>query len=287
MPRIIYVNGAYLDAREAAVQVEDRGFQFGDAVYEVIEVRAGALVDETRHMVRLERSLEELHMPMPMGRPAFARVIRETIRRNRVVSGSVYLQVSRGAAPREFLFPAPHVRQTVVVIARHGDPVAQRARAAAGIKVVTLPEMRWARCDIKTVMLLPASLAKEQARRVGAREAWFVDEAGFVTEGASSNAWIVTATGALVTRPADQAILRGVTRMTLIDTAAHLGLTFEERAFTVAEAKAAREAFITSASNVVMPVVAIDGVPVGEGVPGPVARQLAASFHAHAEQVRV
>lgn len=287
MPRIIYVDGAYIDAREAAVPAEDRGFQFGDAVYEVVEIRAGALVDETRHMVRLERSLGELHMSMPMSRPAFARVIRETIRRNRVVNGSVYLQVSRGAAPRDFLFPAGHVPQTVVVIARHGDPVAQEARASAGITVVTTPDTRWQRCDIKTVMLLPASLAKETARRSGAREAWFVDGAGMVTEGASSNAWIVTATGEIVTRPADYAILRGVTRTTAIDAARSLGLSFVERAFSVAEAKAAREAFITSAGNVVMPVVALDGARVGDGVPGPVAKALRHAFHKIAEQTAV
>ena len=287
MPRIIYVNGVYCQATAAAVSVEDRGFQFGDAVYEVCEIRNGRLIDETRHMDRLERSLGELAIPRPMSRPALARVIRETIRRNRVRDGSIYLQISRGAAPRDFLFPPATVPPTVVVIARRSDPAQGEARAAHGIAVVTVPDNRWERCDIKTVMLLPASLAKETARRRGARDAWFVDQAGFVTEGASSNAWIVTRAGELVTRPADHAILRGVTRLTAMDVARSLQLSLVERPFTVAEAVEAREAFITSAGNVVMPVVSIDGRTVGEGVPGPVSLRLRATFHSVAEGTAV
>ena len=287
MPRIIYVNGVYTQSAAAAVSVEDRGYQFGDAVYEVCEVRDGCLIDETRHMARLERSLSELSIAVPMSRAAWARVLRETIRRNRVHNGSVYLQVSRGVASREFLFPADHVRPTVVVIARHADPAQGEARAAKGIGVVTMPDNRWGRCDIKTVMLLPASLAKEQANKSGAREAWFVNADGHVTEGASSNAWIVTAKGELVTRAADAAILRGVTRMTAIDVAESLQLKFIERSFTVAEAKAAREAFITSAGNVVMPVISVDGAAIGQGVPGPITVKLRAAFHGIAECVEI
>lgn len=278
--RIVYVNGRYVPWSDACVHAEDRGFQFADAVYEVCEVRRGRLVDETRHLTRLARSLAELELPVPMSPTAFGVVMRETIRRNKVWDGSVYLQVSRGAAPRDFLFPGETVTPTVVCIGRRAKP---SAIAATGIAVVSQPEMRWARCDIKTVMLLPSVLAKESARSAGAKEAWFVDGDGLVTEGASSNAWIVTADGALVTRPADSSILRGVTRTTVMDVAAALQMTVIERAFTVAEAQAAREAFITSAGNIVMPVVRIDGVTVGAGKPGPVALQLREAFHAVAE----
>ncbi len=279
MPRIIYVNGRYLAYGAAMVHAEDRGFQFGDGIYEVIEVRDGALIDATRHLDRLARSLGEIAMEMPMPRVAFAHVLREVVRRNRVTDGTVYLQITRGTRPRDFLFPGPEVRQTVVVVARPASRAAADARAATGIAVKTLADPRWARCDIKTVMLLPASLAKEAARAEGAKEAWFVDEAGHVTEGASSNAWIVDAAGRLRTRPTDEAILRGVTRTTLIDVISRLGLELLEEPFTIAEAKAAREAFITAATNVVTPVIAIDGVRIGDGVPGPVSRRLRAAFH--------
>jgi D-alanine transaminase len=283
MARVVYVGGRYRPYAEASVHVEDRGYQFGDAVYEVCEVVDGRLIDETRHLDRLERSLGELRMSMPMARASLSRVMRETIRRNGVGYGSVYLQVSRGARPRDFLFPGGDVAPTLVVIARRASRAAADARAEAGIGVITMPDPRWDRCDIKTVMLLPASLAKEQAKVTGAREAWFTDAAGHVTEGASSNAWIVTADGALVTRPADHRILRGVTRTTVIDVLALHQLRLVERSFSVAEALAAREAFITSASNAVMPVVRIDGCPVGEGTPGPVAAALRAAFYGVAE----
>lgn len=284
MSRYIYVDGRYVPYREARVHVEDRGYQFGDAVYEVCEVRAGRLVDETRHLHRLDRSLRELKMPAPLTRPAWNRILREVIRRNRLVEGSIYLQVSRGARPREFLFaPEGTMRPTVVVIARTHDLAVLAARAEQGIAVKTMPDTRWERCDIKTVMLLPASLAKEAAKAEGAKEAWLVDETGKVTEGASSNAWIITTEGQLVTRPASNAILRGVTRMTLIDLLRREGLELVERAFTVAEAMAAREAFITSAGNTVMPVVRIDGKPIGNGAPGLLSLRLRQAFYEVAE----
>jgi D-alanine transaminase len=284
MSRYIYVNGRHVPYADACVHVEDRGYQFGDAVYEVCEVRAGRLVDETRHLDRLDRSLGELRIPAPMSRPAWQRVLREVIRRNRVSDGSIYLQVSRGARPRDFLFaPEGTMAPTVVVIARTHDLAALAARAEQGISVKTVPEARWERCDIKTVMLLPSSLAKEAARAEGAREAWFVDAAGQITEGASSNAWIITAEGCLVTPPASNAILRGVTRMTLIDLLRREGLELVERAFTVDEAKSAREAFITSAGNIVMPVVRIDGSPIGNGAPGLLSLRLRQTFHEVAE----
>ena len=272
--RTVYVNGRYLPWAEAHVHAEDRGFQFGDGVYEVVEVRDGSLIDATRHLERLERSLGELAMGMPMPRTALWHVMRETVRRNRVIDGTLYMQVTRGARARDFLFPGPDVRQTVVCIARPSSRAAAEARAAAGIAVKTLPDPRWERCDIKTVMLLPASLAKEAARAEGAREAWFVDAAGYVTEGASSNAWIIDQHGVLRTRPVDSAILRGVTRTTLIDVIRGQGLDVMETPFTVAEAKGAREAFVTAATNIVTPVIAIDGVKVADGKPGPVSLRL-------------
>jgi D-alanine transaminase len=281
--RIVYVNGRYLPYAEAAVHAEDRGFQFADAVYEVCEVKGGRLVDETRHMDRLARSLAELKIAQPMARGALSRVLRETVRRNRVSDGLLYLQVSRGAAPRDFLFPSSDVEPTVVCLARSVSARWLEAAAEAGIGVMTMPDPRWERCDIKTVMLLPAALAKEAARAEGAKEAWFVDEAGFVTEGASSNAWIVDSGGRLVTRPTDNRILRGVTRTTLIDVLKREGVELVERAFTVEEARTAREAFITSATNLVMPVVRIDGRAVGNGTPGMLTQRLRTEFHASAE----
>ena len=283
MTRTIYVNGQYLPYAEAAVHAEDRGFQFADAVYEVCEVKGGRLVDETRHMGRLARSLNELRVPQPMSAGAWGRVLRETIRRNRVRDGLVYLQVSRGAGPRSFLFPPADTPPTVVCLARSVAPAGAEAAAEVGIKVKTMPDPRWDRCDIKTVMLLPAALAKEAARAEGAKEAWFFDADGHVTEGASSNAWIVDAEGRLVTREVSNALLRGITRTTLIDVLQREGLELVERRFTVAEAKAAREAFITSATSIVMPVVAIDGQPIGNGAPGLLTQRLRAAFHAVAE----
>jgi D-alanine transaminase len=283
MTRVVYVDGSYLPYAEAGVHAEDRGFQFGDAVYEVCEVSGGRLIDESRHMQRLARSLNELAIPQPMSTRAWGRVLRETIRRNRVRDGLVYLQVSRGARPRDFLFPPASVPPTVVCLARQSNPARSDAAAATGIAVKTMPDNRWGRCDIKTVMLLPATLAKEAARKDGAKEAWFVDEQGYVTEGASSNAWILDRDGRLITRQIDNAILRGVTRTTLVDLLKREKIELVERPFTVEEAKAAREAFITSATNTVMPVVSIDGRPIGNGAPGLLSLKLRSEFHSAAE----
>jgi D-alanine transaminase len=283
MTRVVYVNGRYLPYARARVHAEDRGFQFADAIYEVCEVKDGRLVDETRHMQRLARSLGELGMAQPMSAAALARVMRETIRRNRVTHGIVYLQVSRGARPRDFLFPPGNVAPTVVCLARSSSPARLEAAVAAGIAVKTMPDIRWGRCDIKTVMLLPAALAKEAARAEGAREAWFYDAENRVTEGGSSNAWIVDKDGRLITRQVDNDILRGVTRTTLIDLLAREKIELVERPFTVAEAKAAREAFITSATNILMPVVRIDDQPIGNGEPGLLTLRLRSEFHAAAE----
>jgi D-alanine transaminase len=283
MTRTVYVNGRYLPYAQACVHAEDRGFQFADAIYEVCEVKNGRLVDETRHMQRLARSLDELRMRQPMTPAALSRVMRETIRRNRVRYGLVYLQVSRGARPRDFLFPSADVGPTIVCLARSVSETRLEAAAETGIAIKTMPDIRWGRCDIKTVMLLPSSLAKEAARADGAKEAWFVDDEGRITEGASSNAWIVDKEGRLITRQIDNDILRGVTRTTLIDLLKREKIELVERPFTLAEAKVAREAFITSATNTLMPVVRIDDQSIGNGAPGLLTLRLRSEFHSAAE----
>ena len=283
MFRVAYVNGRYRPHGEAMVHIEDRGYQFSDGVYEVCEVRGGLLVDERRHMARLGRSLGELRIDMPMSLAALGVVLRETVRRNRVRDGLVYLQVTRGAARRDHGFPPPGTAPQVVVVSRPLDPVRAERVAADGIAVVTVPDNRWGRVDIKSISLLPNVLAKQAAREQGAREAWFVDTKGLVTEGSSSNAWIVTKDRKVVTRPADQAILRGISRTVLLDAIRAQGLTLDERPFTVAEALAADEAFVTSASQIVLPVVRIDGQPLGTGTPGPIVTALRREFHRHAE----
>jgi D-alanine transaminase len=283
LPRIAYVNGRYLPARDAAVSIEDRGYQFSDGIYEVCEVRAGAIIDERRHLERLRRSLGELRIRIPVAPSALAVIMRETIRRNRVRDGIVYVQMTRGVARRDFAFPPAGTAPSLVVTARSLDIAGNETKARQGIAVVTVPESRWARPDIKSVSLLANVLAKQAARERGAGEAWFVDRDGRVTEGASSNAWIVTRDGRVVTRPADNGILRGITRTVLIGVVKAQNLVFEERPFTVEEAYGALEAFVTAASQIVMPVVRIDDRSIGGGAPGPVARALRESFHRHAE----
>ncbi len=283
MSRIAYVNGRYVPHGEAAVHVEDRGYQFADGVYEVCEVQGGRLVDERRHMERLVRSLKELRIALPMPLKALGVVLRETVRRNRVRDGIVYLQVTRGVSPRDHAFPTKPVPPSIVVTARRTDTQALEKAASAGIAVVTVAENRWPRVDIKSVALLPNVLAKQTAREQGAKEAWYVDAEGHVTEGSSSNAWIVTKDGKLVTRSAESGILRGITRTVLLDVIKDQGLELDERPFTVEEAHAAREAFVTSASQLVMPVVAIDGRPVANGAPGLIASALRRDFHSRAE----
>jgi D-alanine transaminase len=283
MSRIAYVNGRYLPRTDATVAVEDRGYQFADGVYEVCEVRGGRMIDERRHMARLDRSLGELRIARPMSSAALGVVLRETIRRNRVHNGIVYVQVTRGVAKRDFPFPAAGTRPSLVVTARSNDPEHLEQMAAEGIAVVTVPDIRWQRVDIKSVALLPNVLAKQAAREQGAREAWLVDAQGRVTEGASSNAWIVNRDGKLITHPLGHDILPGITRSVVIDVIKAQGLSFEERIFTVEEAYAAREAFITSASQIVLPVVSIDGRPVGNGAPGLIASALRRDYHRHAE----
>jgi len=283
MSRIAYVNGRYLPLRQAMVHVEDRGYQFGDAVYEVCEVRQGRLIEERRHLERLKRSLDALQIRLPMPPAALGMVLREVIARNRIGYGIVYLQVSRGGARRDHAFPAPGVAPSVVVTARPLNARRNEALAAAGIAVISVPDNRWGRVDIKTTGLLPNVLARQAAVAQGARDAWFVDKDGMVTEAASANAWIVTQAGRVVTRPADHGILKGITRTVLFDVIKAQGLSVEERAFTLSETYAAREAFVTAASQIVLPVVRIDGHVIGEGKPGPLATALRRAFHQYAE----
>ena len=278
MSRVAYVNGRFLPQSEAGVSVEDRGFQFADGVYEVWAVFGGRLADAEGHLERLERSLGELRIDQPMSRAALTQVLRETARRNRVRDGIVYLQVTRGAARRDHAFPAGDVTPTVVATARSIDYAAEEAKAARGVKVVTVPDIRWGRCDIKTVGLLPNCLAKQAAREAGAYEAWLVDDQGLVTEGSSTNAWIVDDQGRLRTRDTQSNILRGVTRKGLMGIAAGLQIQVIEKPFTVEEAQGAAEAFLTSASAFLTPIVEIDGKPVGAGTPGPVAQRLRALY---------
>jgi len=272
--RIAYVNGRYVRHAEACVHIEDRGYQLADAVYEVWAVFDGKLADAEGHFERLGRSLSELKIAEPMSRRALEVVLRETLRRNGVREGTVYVQVSRGVAPRDHAFPKSPVPPAVVVTAKALDRVASEAKVAKGMAVVTVPENRWGRCDIKTVGLLPNALARQVAAESGAGEAWFVDDIGLVTEGAASNAWILDADGVLRTRDTNANILRGITRLTLMDVIRQCGIPLSEKPFTPDEAKAAKEAFITGAGALVTPIVSIDGVPIGDGRPGPVATRL-------------
>jgi D-alanine transaminase len=283
LSRVAYVNGRYGPKSEATVHIEDRGYQFADAVYEVWGVTGGRLMDYDGHMTRLERSLDELKIRRPMSRAALTQVLRETVRRNRVRNGLVYLQISRGTAPRDHAFPAVDTPPSVVVTAKSLDRAKAEAVAARGVGVITRPDTRWGRCDIKTVGLLPNILAKQEALDASAGDAWLVDDMGVITEGTASNAWIVDAEGVLRTRDTQANILRGITRAAIVRIAAEQGLKLEERGFTPDDVKSAREAFFTNASGFATPVVAIDGAPIGSGKPGPLALRLREIYLERAE----
>jgi D-alanine transaminase len=276
MTRIAYVNGRYAPHHEAAVHIEDRGYQFADGVYEVIAVRRDRLVDENGHLDRLNHSLSELRIGWPLSRRALKFILREVIRRNRLNGdGMVYLQVTRGVAPRSHAFPDHH-ESALVVTARR-----LRFLQGDGVDVITIPDIRWKRCDIKSISLLPNVLGKQQAKDSEAFEAWMVDSGGQVTEGTLSNAWIVTERGKLITRDVSRAILNGITRQAVLRLATRAEIAFSERPFTVNEAKAAREAFITGTTVLVTPVVRIDGEPVGNGRTGKFTAQLLAFYARH------
>lgn len=287
MGRIAYVNGRYSRHADAAVHIEDRGYQLADAVYEVWSVFGGKLADAEGHFARLKRSLGELQIPEPMSRAALTVVLREVLRRNHVREGLIYLQISRGVAPRDHAFPQGPLSPSVVITAKSLDREASEAKAAKGITVITTPENRWGRCDIKTVGLLPNVLARQAARTQGAGEALFVDELGLITEGASANAWILGEDGVLRTRDTQANILRGVTRNTLLDVIAKAGLKVEERAFSPDDMAQAQEAFITGAGSLVLAVTAIDGRAIGNGAPGPVAQKLRSLYIERAKQTAV
>lgn len=279
MSRIAYVNGRYVPHKHARVSIDDRGYQFADGVYEVCEVFQGALVDELRHMERLARSLTELCIGTPLSAGAMRIVLREVVERNKVSNGYVYLQVTRGVAPREHTFPKGKVTPSLVVTAHSVDPEKSAILAGKGVAVVTMPDIRWQRVDIKTIALLPNVLARQAAKERGAYEAWLLDSDDMITEGAASNAWIIDRSGTIITRYLDHSILRGITRTTLIDLIRSLGLALEERKFSRAEALSAGEAFITGATTLVTPVVAIDEQPIGDGRPGPVTQKLRGLYH--------
>lgn len=282
MSRIAYVNGRYVPFTHAAVHIEDRGYQLGDGVYEVCEIRDGSLVDERLHLARLSRSLAALKIRAPLVPAALRFVLKEMVRRNRIRDGLIYLQVTRGVARRDHGFPDVPVKPALVVTVRALDRWKIQAAAAKGIAVVTVPDDRWGRVDIKTIGLLPNVLARQAARDAGAKDAWFVDGDGFVTEGASSNAWIVR-DGVLLTRPASNRILTGITMTVVKSLAADLQIKVEERAFTAEEARTASEAFLTSATQTVMPVIGIDGHKIGSGRPGQLSIRLREAFHSRAE----
>ena len=287
MSRFAYVNGRFVRHGEAAVHIEDRGYQLADGVYEVWAVFDGKLADAEGHFTRLWRSLDELRIAHPMSQAALLLVLREAVRRNKVKEGLCYLQVTRGVAKRDHAFPNPAVPPSIVITAKSLDRAATEAKAAKGASVISVPENRWGRCDIKSIGLLPNALAKQAARERGALEAWFVDDMGLVTEGASSNAWIIDAEGTLRTRDIQANILRGVTRSTLLEVVRETGLPFSEKPFTIAEAQAAREAFITGAGSLVTAIIEVDGVKLGDGRPGPVAIGLRRSYIERARQKAV
>lgn len=274
MPRVAYVNGQYVNYRAASVSIDDRGFQFGDSVYEVVAVREGSFIEIVDHLDRLERSLSELHMSSPVRRDALLIIINQIRMRNRVRDGLVYLQVSRGVALRSHGFPTEIVRPSLIVTGRPRTDQQAAQLGRDGICVITVPDDRWRRRDIKSTNLLPNVLAKQRAIEAGCREAWLVDDRGFVTEGSSSTAWIVTSDKSVVTRPLSKEILPGVTRRNLVETIRKSGALLKERPFSVTEAESAAEAFITSANNPVTPVVQINAAKIGVGKPGPITKML-------------
>jgi D-alanine transaminase len=278
--RIAYVNGRYLPQRQASVNIEDRGYQFADGVYEVIYLQGGRCIDEELHLDRLERSLRQIRLRQPVGRPVLRHILSEVARRNRITEGLLYMQVTRGVARREHPFPPNSVAPSLVVTIRRTPPYPDDP-ARWAVSAITYPDQRWRRCDIKSVGLLPNVLARQAAREQGAYEAILVDAAGNVTEGAATSVWIVDAAGSLRSRALDELVLPGCTRAALMTLLRQESIEFSERGFTVAELRGAREAFLTSASSFIKPVLRLDGAAVGEGRVGPVTCQLFEMFARH------
>lgn len=276
MPRIAYVNGAYVPLRHAAVQIEDRGYQFADGVYEVVSTYRGRLIDELAHLDRLDRSLGELSIAAPMARRPLRLVMREVVRRNRTTTGLLYIQVTRGVAPREHRFPRS-AKPALVMTARP-IPEFPREMLEDGVTVRTVPDIRWSRCDIKSIALLPNILAKQAAADAHAYEAWLVDADDYITEGSSSNAWIITPDNVLVTPPLGNRVLPGITRRRILALAAELDFAVEERPFTLAEAQQAKEAFMSNSSHFVTPVTQIDDAVIGNGKSGALTLALHARY---------
>lgn len=273
MSRIAYANGAYLNHKLAAVSIDDRGFQFADGVYEVCPVSGSEIVDMELHFERLERSLAELQIPWPVARKAMAVIIREVVARNKVEHGLVYLQVTRGVAPRDHA--VPDVIKPSLVVTAHGIVFDQLEKVAAkGVRVITIPDIRWQRRDIKSLALLPNVLARTEAKDQGASEAWMVDSDGMITEGSSTNAWIVTDQGEIVTRPTGNDILSGITRMNILDLAREANIPVIERPFSVAEAEQAAEAFLTSSTRFCFGVIKVNASTIGDGTPGPITMEI-------------
>jgi D-alanine transaminase len=269
MSRIVYVNGSYVPEEEAKVSVFDRAFLFGDGVYEVTAVLDRRLVDFDAHLARLDRSLKEIALAAPISHSDLRELHEELIMRNEVGEGIVYLEITRGAADRDFAYPE-NAAPTIVAFTQ-SRPLIDNPYAMTGVKIITIADLRWKRRDIKSTAMLAQAMGKQAAKLKGAYEAWMV-EGGFVTEGTSSSAFILDALGVIRTQPLGHHILPGVTRRAVLRLAALEGVTIEERPFSVAEALAAREAFMTAASAFVLPVVEIDGIAIGDGRPGPVAR---------------
>jgi len=270
-----YVDGRYSRIADAAVHIEDRGFQFGDSIYEVIAVFAGRMLDWEKHRWRLRRNAAALFLPLPQTDAALDAIAARLIAKARIDDGLLYIQITRGSARRDHVFPKAS-RPTLAMTARRFDFRQRRQQQATGIGVITLPDQRWARCDIKTTNLLPAVLAKEEARRAGAFEAMLFGEDGDVREGASTNMWMVDEAGTLVTHPLSARILPGIARDALMALARANQMNTEERAFTLDEARRAPELFLTSTTAAILPITRLDGAPVGKGTPGPISTRLAA-----------
>lgn len=279
MSRTVYVNGEYLPEEDAKISVFDRGFLFADGVYEVASILGGKLIDNKAHLIRLQRSLDELEMPAPCTLEEIEAIQLEMVSLNNVEEGLLYLQVTRGAADRDFAYPKEPVPSLVMFTQE--KKIAQSAAADNGISIITQPDERWARRDIKTIQLLYPSMAKHEAKKQGADDAW-LEEDGFITEGTSNNAYIVTQDDTIVTRQLSTDILHGITRKAVLSLAAERQIKIEERKFTADEVKNAKEAFFTSASAFVMPVISIDGATIGNGKPGELTKRLREIYLAEA-----